>query len=315
MNPELRILFAGSDNFSRDIVEGLLQAGEKIAGVLTAPDKPRGRSLALRAVPFADRMARMGLPVLKLSTLKSNSALQAIKATEADVLILASYGKIIPTTVLDLFAEKALNIHPSLLPRYRGAAPVQRALMDGVRETGVTVIRMTEEMDAGPILAAHRFEVGPDETAGDVLRRAAEFGRQLILSLLARLKKGETLRGEPQDEREATFAPKILAHERYIAWSDPAERIHNLVRALNPHPMARAVYRNDLLKILRTRLPTGPCPKLSPGVIAISGNRVFVGTGTNALELIEVHREGRRPLSAYEWAIGARLASDARFGS
>jgi methionyl-tRNA formyltransferase len=314
VSPAVRILFAGSDDFSHTIAKRLLEAGEEVVGVLTAPDKPRGRSLTLRPVPFAEEMEKAGLRVLKLQDPKSPLAVEAVKATDANVLVLASYGKIIPGSLLQHFEGNTLNVHPSLLPKYRGAAPVQRALMDGVRETGVTIIQMVERMDAGPIFAAQAFEVGPNETAGEILGRAADIGATLLLSLLARLHRGEVLEGKPQDESAATYAPRIKPEERWIHWNHPAERIHNLVRALNPNPVARTSCQGEQLRILRTRIAnTDAVGGLRPGAIKVIGDRVFGGTGTSAIELLEVQREGRRPMSAREWAHGARLPADARF--
>jgi methionyl-tRNA formyltransferase len=297
-------------------VESLLSAGVEVAGILTAPDKPRGRTLAPRPLAFALRMEAKGLRLLKLPTLKTPSARDEIGALRAEMFLLASYGKMIPRSILDLFAGNTLNVHPSLLPKYRGAAPVQRALMDGVRETGVTIIRMVEQMDAGPVLATQALSVGPDDTAGEVLGRAAEKGAELLLGLLARFAKREPLEGVSQDEAAATFAPKIRPEERFIDWNQPGDRIHNLVRALNPHPYARGRYRDEQLIIHRTALGSvSPVVGLMPAEIALSGRRVFVGTKGKPIELVEVQREGRRPMSACDWAIGARLPQRARFES
>lgn len=313
-DPTVRILFAGSDDFSQAIAERLLAAGENIVAVLTAPDKPRGRSLSVRPLPFAEAMERRGLQVLKLPTLRTPSAVEAIMATGSDVFVLASYGRIIPPSVLELFKGKTLNVHPSVLPKYRGAAPVQRALMDGVSESGVTIIRVTEKVDAGPILAARKFEIGPDERAGEVLRRASVIGASLLLELLARLRNGVPIEERAQNESEATYAPRLEPHESVINWKQPAIQIHNLVRALHPQPLAYTRYKGERLRILRTALPGDDLfPDLSPGALRMRSGKVFVGTQSHALELQEVQREGRNAMSAREWALGARLTDDARF--
>jgi methionyl-tRNA formyltransferase len=265
---------AATAPFGADVLTRLAREHE-VAFCLTRPDRPRGRGLRPGAPAAKEAAERLGIPVLQPEELDSDLALNA------DVMIVAAYGLLIPDALL----ERALwlNVHPSLLPRWRGPAPVERALMAGDEETGVTIHRTVTELDAGPIAAQRRFAVGPDDDAGDVFHEAAAVAADLLAGVLPE----PAFR--PQPEQGATYAPKITPADRELDWSRPPRELHNRIRALSPHIGARGEVGGRRLIVWRAR-PAGP------------GARLVAG----GLELLEVQPEGRRRMSGDEYLRGLR---------
>ena len=277
--------------------------------VVTNPDRPAGRKLRLQPPPVKEVADEAGIEVFQPDKARSPELHERLKASEADVATVVAYGKILPGSLLAIPERGFVNLHFSLLPAYRGAAPVQRALMDGVTETGVTIMVLTEGMDEGPILAAAATEVGPDETGGTLGARLAESGAGLLVDTLRGYVAGRIAPRE-QDHDRATYAPKVASDDARIPWSDPVEKIRNLVRALNPDPGAWTTLRGARLKVLAAR--RRPVEALAPGEIAL-GRDLVVGTGDEALELTEVQPAGKRAMSGPELMRGLRLVPGEAF--
>ena len=290
-------------------LEALLAAGAEVSLVVTNPDRPAGRKLRLQPSPVKQAAVRAGLEVIQPDKARSQELHERLEATTADVAVVVAYGKILPGSLLAIPRLGFVNLHFSLLPAYRGAAPVQRALMDGITETGVTIMVLTEGMDEGPILSSLATEVGAEETAGMLGARLAEAGAELLVGTLGGYVDGRVT-PRAQDHEQATYAPKVAPDEARIAWAEPAARIHNLVRALNPDPGAWTTLRGARVKVLATG--RRPVEGLAPGEIA-SGEDLVVGAGEEALELTEVQAAGKRAMTGRELMRGLRPAPGEAF--
>jgi methionyl-tRNA formyltransferase len=274
---------------------------------VTNPDKPAGRGMELRPSPVKQEAAAAGLDVLQPARAREPELEERLRELALDVAIVVAYGSILPGRLLEVPRLGFVNLHFSLLPLYRGAAPVQRAVMDGVKITGVSVMVLTEGMDEGPVLAAHEVDVRPEDTAGTLGQRMAELGGPLLVQTVERYAAGELAPVE-QDHSRATYAPKITPEEARIDWSRPASEIVDHVRGLNPAPGAWTEWAGRRLKVWAARPAT---EQLEPGRLAGSGTLV-AGTGTEALELTDVQLAGKRRMGGDELAHGLRLGDDER---
>ena len=270
---------------------------------MTNPDRPAGRKLELQAPPVKKTAQAAGVEVLQPEKARSEELHERLRAAEPDVATVVAYGKILPGSLLAIPRAGFVNLHFSLLPAYRGAAPVQRALMDGVEETGVSVMVLTEGMDEGPVLASESTPVGANETAGELGERLARSGAGLLVRTLEAYVAGD-MQPVEQDHARATYAPKIDKDEARIDWSRPARALHNHARGLNPMPGAWTTFRGARLGILGTE----PRPDVSapPGEIG-PGPDLVVGTGDGGLVLTEVQPAGKRRMSGGDFARGLRL--------
>ncbi|MGQ9684843.1 MAG: methionyl-tRNA formyltransferase [Thiobacillaceae bacterium] len=301
----MRLAFAGTPEFAAVALEALHAAGHDIALVLTQPDRAAGRGMKLKPSPVKTLARELGLPVYQPEDLKSEAARQPIADAGCDLMVVAAYGLILPQPVLDLPRLGCVNIHASLLPRWRGAAPIQRAILAGDRETGITLMQMEAGLDTGPILAMARLAIGPEETAGDLHDRLAALGAREIVALLPRLAAGEVM-PQPQDDRLAVYAPKIGKQEAYIDWRRPAHEIERLVRAFNPHPGAWTQLGDKTLKVWRARYHAG---QGRPGeVLAATRTGIVVACGEGALSVLELQQAGGRRLDAAAFLAGHGLA-------
>jgi methionyl-tRNA formyltransferase len=298
-----RIAFLGSDRWSVPSLEALAESPHEVAIVATRPPKPAGRGSKLTPTPVADAARRLGVPLVEPSTVKSGQGLERLEAARPDVLVVVAYGEILPAAVLDLPAVAPVNLHFSLLPELRGAAPVQRALLEGLTATGVTTIRMDEGMDTGPILLRAEEPIDPEDDAGSLGDRLAAVGARLLVDTVDRLAAGE-LEETPQEHALATYAPKLSPEDRWLDWTRPAEELVRRVRALAPDPAASARFRGDVLKVFRAAPHEGDGV---PGSIVGAGPEgLLVATGDGALALLEVAPAGRRRMSAAEFIRGYR---------
>ena len=299
----MRIVFLGTPDFAVPVLAAILGAGHEVAAVYTQPPRPAGRGLAPQESPVA-RLARAhGLAVRTPHTLRDADTQAAFVALGTDVGIVVAYGLILPATVLDAPHFGCFNLHASLLPRWRGAAPIQRAIMAGDRETGVMVMRMDEGLDTGPVCLAERVVIGPDETAGMLHDRLARLGADVTVRALAALEQGE-LRCTPQPVKGATYARKIEKAETRIDWTRPAGRVHDHIRGLSPFPGAWFELPGPIpmrVKVLRSTLEQGSG---APGVV-LDGLTVACGEG--AVRLVEVQRAGRGAMSAEDFLRGTPL--------
>ncbi|NAZ38072.1 methionyl-tRNA formyltransferase [Rubellimicrobium sp. CFH 75288] len=291
----MRLVFMGTPLFAVPALEALLAAGHHVAAVYTQPPRPAGRGHKPRPSPVQTLAEERGLPVRHPATLRDPAEQKAFAALGAEVAVVVAYGLLLPPAVLAAPARGCLNIHASLLPRWRGAAPVQRAILAGDTVTGVCIMRMEEGLDTGPVLLRESVPIGPEETAGELSDRLSVLGARLIVEALARL---DALHPAPQPADGATYAAKILKSEARIDWTAPAPAVDRLIRALSPAPGAWTESGGDRLRLLRSRLAEGSGP---PGTVLPAppgGLRVACGTG--AVEILELQRPGARAMSSPE---------------
>ncbi|MCS7313205.1 MAG: methionyl-tRNA formyltransferase, partial [Acidobacteria bacterium] len=288
-----RILFWGTPHAAVRVLEALVRwPMGTVVGVVTAPDRPRGRGQQVEPSPVKVWAIQTQIPVFQPATLKRPEIARALQVWSADVFVVTAYGFILPPAVLQIPPYGCLNVHFSLLPKYRGAAPVAWALLAGERETGVTIIRMNERMDAGPILAQRIILIQPDDTAATLEDRLARAGAALLIEVLPDYLAGR-LQPVEQDESAATFAPKIQKEAGRIRWDRPAEWIERQVRAMDPWPSAYTWWRGRLLKITRARVVPDMAAEAPGTTVYVDKKRWIVACGRDALELLEVQLESR----------------------
>jgi methionyl-tRNA formyltransferase len=299
----MRVAFLGNAPWSVPSLEALAESPHEVVLVATRSPRPAGRGGRLRRTPVAEAAERLGLPLAEVDTVKSGAGFDRLAAARPDVLAVVAYGEILPKTVLDLPSVAPVNVHFSLLPELRGAAPVQRAILEGLAATGVTTIVMDEGMDTGPILLRQVEPVAETDDAGALGARLAAIGGRLLVDTLDRLEAGH-LEPRAQDVGLATYAPKLTREDERIDWEEPAEAIARRVRALAPEPGAATTFRGKLLKVYRAVPTTGSA---EPGRIdRVTREGIVVGAGEGALGLEEIALEGRKRTSASEFGHGYR---------
>jgi len=306
------MVFMGTPAFACPILEALLVRADPVVGVVCQPDRPRGRGLGVSA-PAVKRLAEANrLPVLQPERLRDAAFQDALRALAPDLVVVAAYGKILPRAVLDLPPRGCINVHASLLPRHRGAAPIAWSILAGDTVTGVTIMAMNEEMDAGDILLQRETPIAPDDTGGTLGERLARLGAAAIGEAIDGLQAG-TLRPVPQPAAGVTFAPRIEREHCRLDWRRTAIELERQVRALAPSPSAFTTLGGKFLKVHRAALATGTGP--AGQVVAAGPDGLVVAAGTGALRLLEVQLEGRRRLSAAEFLIGHRLTPGTCLGA
>ncbi|HEY5795171.1 MAG TPA: methionyl-tRNA formyltransferase [Bosea sp. (in: a-proteobacteria)] len=306
----LRVIFMGTPDFAVPTLTEIIGQGHAVVSCYTRAPAQAGRGLELKPSPVQKAAERFGIPVFTPSTLKSTEAVEQIASYQADVAVVVAYGMILPQAILDLPELGCLNLHASLLPRWRGAAPIQRAVMAGDAESGVCVMKMEAGLDTGPVGMVERLAIGPDMTAGELHDQLASLGSDLMVRALAALGRGG-LRFTPQPEEGVTYAAKIGNAEAKLNWARPAKQVHDLVRGLAPFPGAFAEVDlgkgPERLKVLRTALAGGAA---EPGMLLDDEGTVACAEG--AVKLLQVQRAGGRPMSGAEFLRGARLAAGAK---
>jgi methionyl-tRNA formyltransferase len=307
----LRIVFMGTPDFAVPTLVELVGSGHDVAAVYTRPAQPAGRrGLELSPSPVEREARRFNLPVLAPTTLRSAEADAKARAHEADVGIVVAYGAILPSPILEAFPLGCFNLHASLLPRWRGAAPIHRAIMAGDRTTGVTVMKMEEGLDTGPIALAERVAIGEDDTTGDLHDRLARVGADLMVRALAALERG-SLTFTPQPEAGVSYASKIDKDETRIDWTRPWREVHDHVRGLSPFPGAWFTLAGEgtpvRIKALRTRKGDGAG---APGTVL--DDKLTVACGDGAVRLLELQRAGRQAMKAEEFMRGTPLPAGTR---
>jgi methionyl-tRNA formyltransferase len=307
-------LFLGTPEFAVPSLEALHAAGFAIPAVYTQPDRPKGRGRQLAPPPVKEAALQLGLKVLQPERIRRPEVVDEIRAFAPEIMVVVGYGQIIPRPIIDIPRLGILNVHASLLPKYRGAAPIQWAIAYGESETGVTIMRIDAGLDTGDTLAFARTSIGPEETAPELSRRLAALGAQLLIDTLAAYAHGRLL-PVPQDHEAATLAPILTKEDARIDFSQPAATIYNRLRGFTPWPGAHTTFRGATLKILAAR----PAPEPStapPGTLLFSNRRLLAACGQNtSLELLELQPEGRNKVSAESFANGARLAQNEILGS
>lgn len=296
----------GTPDFAVPSLQRLSQSEHPIIAVVTRPDAPQGRGRALAPPPVRLAADALGIPALQPEALSDPSFLDALRACDADLFVVVAFP-ILPPEVLKIPRQGSINLHASLLPRYRGAAPIQRAIMAGETETGLTTFLLTPRMDAGDILMQRRVEIGPEETAGELADRMKRIGADLLAETVDGLASG-ALRPVPQPSRGATGAPKLTREDGRIDWSQEARTLHNLIRGTNPEPGAFTTWRGCLLKVHRaTLVPPAPSGQRGEIVSADAAHGVTVATAKGGLRLTEVQLPGKRRMTGAEWVRGYRV--------
>jgi methionyl-tRNA formyltransferase len=299
----LRLVFMGTPDFAVPALVEIVGGGHDIAAVYTRAPQPAGRGLAPRPSPIAREAERFGLPIFTPKTFKDNDAVEAMRAHAADAAVVVAYGLILPKSILEIFPRGCFNLHASLLPRWRGAAPIHRAIMAGDQETGVMVMKMDEGLDTGAIAMAERVPIGTDATAGELHDELARRGADLMLRALAALEKGQ-LQLTPQAVSGVTYANKIAKSETRIDWTRPWNEVHNHCRGLSPFPGAWCEFPGaGRVKILRTTKGEGSGP---PGQVL--DDKLTVACSAGAVRLVQLQRAGKQPMAADEFLRGTPVA-------
>jgi methionyl-tRNA formyltransferase len=304
----LNIVFMGTPDFAVPTLAEIVGHGHTVKAVYTRAPAPAGRGMALTRSPVHQLADQFGIPVLHPKTLRTEEAQETFRAHGADVAVVVAYGLILPTPVLEAPVYGCLNLHGSILPRWRGAAPIQRAVMAGDAETGVMVMKMDEGLDTGPVAMAERFAIRPDDTAGDVHDRMMALGADLMVRALGALERGG-LTFTPQPEAGVTYAKKIEKAESRIDWSRPAAEVHNHIRGLAPFPGAWFELDGVRVKVLRSTLAEGTG---EPGTAL--DDRLTIACGTGAVRLLDLQRAGKAPMAAEAFLRGTQVAAGARLG-
>ncbi|ACX51998.1 methionyl-tRNA formyltransferase [Ammonifex degensii KC4] len=299
----MRLVFMGTPDFAIPSLEALIRAGHKLVLVVTQPDRPKGRGGKLTPPPVKEWALRHGFPCLQPTRLKDPAFLATLREAKPEAIVVVAYGKILPPEVLNLSPRGCINLHASLLPKYRGAAPIQHALIAGERETGVTTMLMDEGMDTGDILLQESLVVGEEENFGSLHDRLAQLGAELLCRTLSLWEEGK-IKPQPQDHSQATYAPPLRSEDEIIRWEEPAEKIKNLVRALDPVPGARTFWQGKVLKIWRARALTGPFGGVPGEVLALDPEGIVVRAGRGALLVLELQLAGGKRLKASEFLRG-----------
>lgn len=298
-----RIIFAGTPEFALASLSALLDAGHNVVAVYTQPDRPAGRGRKLASSPVKRYAAAQGLPILQPESLRSVAAAEELSALKPDLMIVAAYGLLLPQNILDIPLSGCLNVHASLLPRWRGAAPIQAAILAGDETTGISLMRMTAGLDEGPVFSKRELSIGPQESAAQLHDRLATLGGEQLVADLAKIVAGE-LPAENQDESLATYAAKIKTADAELDWSLPATALHDKVRAYNPAPGAYFFREIDAETVRIKVWQAGVVPDLSgePGsVIAFDANSVIIAAGEGALKLDVLQLPGKRRATCAEF--------------
>jgi len=306
----MRVVFLGTPAFAVPTLEALLAAGHEVICVVTQPDRPRGRGRQLSASPVKEAALRHALPVYQPERVRRPEAVQHLAALAPDAMVVVGYGQIIPQSVIDLPPHGIINVHGSLLPKYRGAGPIQWAIANGETRTGVTTMRIDAGLDTGDMLLKAETDIGPDETAIELNARLATAGAALLVQTLASI---GSIVPEKQDPAQATYAPLLKKEDGLIGWHRPAQAIHNRVRGFQPWPGAYTRFRGRQLHIWKSRVVAHDTGEpVEAGRLLLHPLRVVCGEG--ALELIEVQLEGRNRIPAEAFTNGQRIAIDSDAG-
>ena len=296
-----RIVFMGSPEFALPTLSMLVERHD-VVGVYTQPDKPAGRGQQLTPPPVKQFAQERGRPVFQPCTLRAHSVQAQLAELKPDVIIVAAFGLLLPRFVLELSPHGCINVHASLLPKYRGAAPIPAAILNGEPETGITLMRMDEGLDTGPMIAQARVPIETDDTTGTLTRKLAELGAQLMAKTLPRWIAGE-ITPLAQDESQATFAPKLSKEDEQLDWSRPAVELDRRVRALSPKPGTFTTWNGKLLRVLAVQV-TGRTSQGAAGTVVRDGKDIGMVTGDQVLRLVEIQLEGKRAMSAADFARG-----------
>ncbi len=306
----MKAVFMGTPEFALPCLDALLDAGHTVCGVFTQPDKPKGRGYALTPPPVKIRAEELGLPVYQPAGVRDGAALEILRSLSPDIIVVVAYGKILPEEILRLPRYGCLNVHASLLPRHRGASPIQWAIVSGDRESGVTTMRMDIGMDTGDIYETAALPIGEEETAEQLHDRLSALGAKLLVSTLSGLEAG-TLSPHPQPEEGVTYAPIIKKEMGLLDFTKPAAELYNLVRGFYPWPGTYTFLEGKRLRVLSAR---AVAEAGEVGRLTLSDGRMLVGCKEGSLELLEIQPEGKKRMPAAAFLQGCHLANGTKLG-
>ena len=302
----MRVVFMGTPDIAATCLNQILSDGFEVVGVYTQPDRPKGRGMKMVFSPVKELAIKHGIPVYQPDTFKDEAAVAQLRALQPDVVAVVAYGRILPQRVLDIPSKGCVNIHASILPQYRGSAPYQWAVLDGLKETGVTAQHMVLKMDAGDVIDVAKTPIGENETAGELLDRLAVLGADLLSRTLGRFAEGE-VRGIPQDEEKVSFAPMLDKSMCPIDWNKTAQQVHDKVRGLHPWPVATTEIQGTKFKIHQTVL-TGESTDAKPGtVLGLSKTGLRVACADEVIEIRSLQAEGGKRMAAPDYFRGHPL--------
>ncbi|MBQ2668370.1 MAG: methionyl-tRNA formyltransferase [Clostridia bacterium] len=302
----MRIVFMGTPDFAVPSLEALLKAGHDVIAVYCQPDKPKGRGHKLLPPPVKELALKHNIPVYQPVSLRKPEAIEELRVLQPELIVVAAYGKILPVDVLNIPPRGCINVHGSLLPKYRGAAPIQWAVLNGDAVTGVTIQQMGEGVDTGDMLSKAETAIGENETSGELFDRLMVLGAELLIDTIEKL---DTIVPEPQDESQATHASMISKEMGAIDWTKPAQAIHNQVRGLNPWPAAFCTVDGKRMKIFRTQVVSA---QGEPGVVANLNGEMTVFCGENAVQLTEIQPENGKRMRGSDYLRGHPLQKDTK---
>ena len=301
----MRVIFMGTPDIAATCLNQILSDGFEVVGVWTQPDRPKGRGMKMVMSPVKELALANNIPVFQPENFRADEDVQAIRDLNPDVIAVVAYGRILPQRVLDIPTWDCVNIHASLLPQYRGSAPYQWAVLDGLKETGVSAQHMVREMDAGDVIDVEKTEIGENETAGELLDRLAGLAAKLLSRVLGRVKSGDACPGVPQDPENITFAPMLDKTMCPIDWSKTAQQVHNQVRGLHPWPVATMELKGQKFKVHATRIVEG---KGQPGeILGLTKTGLKIACGEGAVEVISLQAEGGKRMNAPDYFRGHPL--------
>jgi len=305
----MRIVFMGTPDFAVPSLEALIQGGYEIAAAVTQPDSKSGRGYAPSEPPVKRIAAKYSIPVLQFKKIKSPEGVEALKKAAPDIIVTAAFGQILSKEILDIPPLGCINVHASLLPKYRGASPVQWAIIKGEKKTGVTIMYMDERLDAGDVISYAETDIGETETGGELYGRLARIGAGLLAETLKKIEKGSAARIK-QDESEASYYPPLTKEAGRIDWSKPAKEIYDLIRALDPAPGAYSYAGDGVIKIWSAQTLDGSAP---PGEIVEADTALVIGTGEGLISVKLLQVPGSRKMTPREFFRGRKLPGE-RFG-
>lgn len=310
----MKIIFFGSDDFAAVYLQSLIDSPHDVVACMTQPDRPKGRGMKVVVSPVKECAQKNNVPVLQPASLKESTLVKELEDFKSDLFVVIAYGQFLPREVLDIPPLGAINVHASLLPKYRGAAPINWAIMNGEKETGISIIKINEQMDAGDILAVMKMKMANDETAVSLKKKMMEEGLELLLQTIDDIGRGADRAPTVQDNRLATLAPKLTKELGHIPWEKKAYEIDSLMRGLLPWPSAYTFYNGKLLKILEAQIVAGDFSPYDPGsVVRVSKDGIVVATGCNGFLIKKVHLQDSKPMDAHSFVVGHRIETGFKF--
>ncbi|WP_368183639.1 methionyl-tRNA formyltransferase [Anaerotruncus rubiinfantis] len=306
----MRIVFMGTPDFAVPCLARLIADGHEIAGVFTQPDKPKGRGMKLCPPPVKELALERNLPVYQPEKMKDGAALQILRELKLELIVVVAFGRILPKDILDLPPYGCINVHGSLLPRYRGAAPIQWSVLNGDETAGVTTMYLAEGLDTGDMILKKETPVGPEETSGELFDRLSVLGAEALSETVTLIAEGKATR-TPQDDSLSCYAPMLTKQDAKIDFTKSAREVHNLVRGMSPWPVAHTTLDGKTLKVHRTRTAEGSG---APGEVLAGGKALVVACGEGAIELLEIQADGSRRMAAADYLRGHPVMKGAKLG-